>query len=89
MARRLRSSATATSISTEAGTGPLVGDSSPIEARIILTRDAFHAMTTDRPYRKRLSTREAIRRLKENSGTQFDPSAVAACVNIDRKDLVA
>ena len=67
----------------------LVGDSIPIEARIILTCDAFHAMTTDRPYRKRLSTREAIRRLEENSGTQFDPSAVAACVSIVRKDLVA
>jgi HD-GYP domain-containing protein (c-di-GMP phosphodiesterase class II) len=33
-------------------------------------------MTTDRPYRKRLSCDEACRRLRESSGTQFDPSVV-------------
>ena len=48
----------------------------PIEARIVLVCDAFHAMTTDRPYRKRLPQEEAIRRLVEASGTQFDPSVV-------------
>ena len=62
----------------------LSGEEIPIEARIILCCDAFHAMTTDRPYRKKLSTREAIRRLEENAGTQFDPSAVEACVGIVR-----
>jgi diguanylate cyclase (GGDEF)-like protein len=48
----------------------------PLEARIILVCDAFHAMTTDRPYRKRLSCEEACRRLREGAGTQFDPSVV-------------
>jgi HD-GYP domain-containing protein (c-di-GMP phosphodiesterase class II) len=48
----------------------------PIEARIILVCDAFHAMTTDRPYRKRLSVDEACRRLRTGAGTQFDPSVV-------------
>jgi diguanylate cyclase (GGDEF)-like protein len=48
----------------------------PLEARIILVCDAFHAMTTDRPYRKRLSVEEACRRLSTGSGTQFDPSVV-------------
>jgi HD-GYP domain-containing protein (c-di-GMP phosphodiesterase class II) len=54
----------------------LRGDSIPIESRIILVCDAFHAMTTDRPYRKRLSVAEAIRRLEQGAGTQFDPSVV-------------
>ena len=40
----------------------LVGDAIPLESRIILVCDAFHAMTTDRPYRKRLSEAEACRR---------------------------
>ena len=52
------------------------GEEIPLEARIILVCDAFHAMTTDRPYRKRLSCEEACRRLRESSGTQFDPSVV-------------
>ncbi|TML10172.1 MAG: diguanylate cyclase [Actinobacteria bacterium] len=46
------------------------------ESRIILVCDAFHAMTTDRPYRKRLSVEEACRRLREAVGTQFDPTVV-------------
>src|SRR5919198_6511869 len=52
------------------------GDEIPLEARIILVCDAFHAMTTDRPYRGRLPVEEAFRRLRENAGTQFDPKVV-------------
>jgi HD-GYP domain-containing protein (c-di-GMP phosphodiesterase class II) len=48
----------------------------PLEARIVFVCDAFHAMTTDRVYRKRLSLPEALRRLKAGSGSQFDPSVV-------------
>jgi HD-GYP domain-containing protein (c-di-GMP phosphodiesterase class II) len=50
----------------------------PIEARIVLVCDAFHAMTTDRPYRKRLADEEAVSRLLESSGSQFDPAVVDA-----------
>ena len=49
------------------------GEEIPLESRIILVVDAFHAMTTDRPYRRRLRVEEACRRLNEASGTQFDP----------------
>jgi diguanylate cyclase (GGDEF)-like protein len=52
------------------------GEEIPIEARIVLVCDAFHAMTTDRPYRKRLSADEACRRLREGAGSQFDPAVV-------------
>jgi diguanylate cyclase (GGDEF)-like protein len=48
----------------------------PVESRIILVCDAFHAMTTDRPYRKRLPVEEACRRLREAVSTQFDPIVV-------------
>jgi HD-GYP domain-containing protein (c-di-GMP phosphodiesterase class II) len=47
-----------------------------MESRIIFVCDAFHAMTTDRPYRKRLSIDEACGRLREAAGTQFDPAVV-------------
>jgi len=63
----------------------LAGEEIPLEARIILCCDAFHAMTTDRPYRKRLSTAEAIRRLEQNAGTQFDPEVVGTCVRLIRQ----
>jgi HD-GYP domain-containing protein (c-di-GMP phosphodiesterase class II) len=52
------------------------GEEIPIEARIVLVCDAFHAMTTDRPYRKRLTLEEAYRRLSEGAGSQFDPAVV-------------
>ena len=58
------------------------GEDIPIESRIILVCDAYHAMTTDRPYRKRLPKEEALRRLDEGSGTQFDPAAVEVCKRV-------
>jgi diguanylate cyclase (GGDEF)-like protein len=48
----------------------------PLESRIVFVCDAFHAMTTDRPYRAALPEREAIRRLRLAAGTQFDPQVV-------------
>jgi diguanylate cyclase (GGDEF)-like protein len=60
----------------------LVGEEIPIESRIILVCDAYHAMTTDRPYRKRLAAEEALRRLHEAAGTQFDPRVVEVCARV-------
>ncbi len=65
-----------------------VGEEIPIEARIVLVCDAFHAMTTDRPYRSRLAADEAIRRLAEASGTQFDPTVVEAFVRLYAADAL-
>jgi diguanylate cyclase (GGDEF)-like protein len=60
----------------------LVGDDIPLESRIIFVCDAYHAMTTDRPYRKRLPTAEALRRLDEGAGTQFDPLVVTVAKKV-------
>jgi len=57
----------------------LKGEDIPVESRIILVCDAYHAMTTDRPYRKKLPAAEALRRLAEGAGTQFDPRVVEVC----------
>ena len=54
----------------------LKGEEIPLEARIIFACDAFHAMTTDRPYREALPVDEAFRRLVSAAGTQFDPVVV-------------
>jgi HD-GYP domain-containing protein (c-di-GMP phosphodiesterase class II) len=48
----------------------------PIVSRIVSVIDAFDAMVSSRPYRNGLPVEEAIRRLLEASGTQFDPLVV-------------
>jgi HD-GYP domain-containing protein (c-di-GMP phosphodiesterase class II) len=55
-------------------------DEIPFVARIIAAADAFDAITTDRPYRKKKTPEEAIRELKKHSGTQFDPVVVSALI---------
>jgi HD-GYP domain-containing protein (c-di-GMP phosphodiesterase class II) len=58
----------------------LAGEEIPQAARIVFVCDAYHAMTTDRPYRGALPAAEAVRRLEEASGAQFDPAVVRAFV---------
>jgi len=65
----------------------LAGDAIPMGSRIILTCDAYHAMTSDRPYRKAMSHGDALRELRASAGTQFDPQVVEAllgCLYGDR-----
>ena len=50
----------------------------PLIARIIAVADAFDAITTNRPYKKKRSVEEAIQEIKRCSGTQFDPVIVSA-----------
>ena len=53
----------------------------PIGARIIAVADAYDAMTSDRPYRKAMSSEKAMSELKRCAGTQFDPKVVDAFIN--------
>ena len=59
----------------------LSGEAIPIGARIILVCDAYHAMTSDRPYRAALSHPMAMSELTTNAGSQFDPKVVDALVD--------
>jgi HD-GYP domain-containing protein (c-di-GMP phosphodiesterase class II) len=56
----------------------VAGVAIPVVSRIVCCCDAFNAMTTDRPYRARMSTAEAHAELLANRGTQFDPEIVDA-----------
>jgi diguanylate cyclase (GGDEF)-like protein len=60
----------------------LAGAQIPLGARIVLAADAYHAMTSDRPYRARKSEEEARAELVDNSGTQFDPEVVEALLSV-------
>ncbi len=61
------------------------GKDIPLGARIVTVADSFDAMTTDRPYRKALSLDDAILRLEEASGTQFDAELVKVFVRYIRE----
>ncbi|HEY6780375.1 MAG TPA: diguanylate cyclase [Thermoleophilaceae bacterium] len=52
----------------------------PIGSRIILACDAYHAMTSNRPYRRALPHAEAIRELGRCAGSQFDPQVTEALI---------
>ncbi len=54
----------------------LSGEAIPLVARIIAVADTFDAMTTDRPYRKALSSQTAVAELVRHAGTQFDGDVV-------------
>ena len=65
----------------------LVRTEIPPGARIFAIVDAFDAMTSDRPYRRRAPAEAALREIGNGAGTQFDPdlarlfiSQQAACL---------
>lgn len=60
----------------------LHGEQIPLASRVIAACDAYDAMTTDRPYRARMSEPEALAELGRCAGTQFDPAVVAALTGV-------
>src|SRR5215471_3292114 len=63
----------------------LSGTEIPIGARILAVVDCFDALTSDRPYRARLSDEEALRILAERRGTMYDPLMVDAFMSVYRE----
>jgi HD-GYP domain-containing protein (c-di-GMP phosphodiesterase class II) len=65
----------------------LAGAAIPRLARIVSVADAFDAMTSDRPYRKGMSTDIAFAEVKKQSGKQFDPECAAAFLDMQDRIL--
>jgi HD-GYP domain-containing protein (c-di-GMP phosphodiesterase class II) len=59
----------------------------PVVSRIVCVIDAFDAMVSSRPYRKGLPYDEAVRRLREASGTQFDPMVVQTFLSFAQAEM--
>jgi diguanylate cyclase (GGDEF)-like protein len=66
----------------------LVGDAIPIGSRIINACNAFDTMTSERPYREKVSVTEALAELRRCSGGQFDAEVVehVCAVILERSD---
>ena len=60
----------------------LKAQSIPLGSRIIAVADAYCALREDRPYRKALPKDEAIKIIKEESGTKWDPEMVETLVHV-------
>ena len=58
----------------------LAGDSIPMGSRILMVVAAFDAMTSDRPYRRGMSTADAFEELLARGGTQFFSDVVQALI---------
>ncbi len=56
------------------------GEKIPLLARIIAVADTFDAITSNRPYRKAMSVKKAVKILNEVKGTQLDPLIVSEFV---------
>lgn len=54
----------------------LRGDEIPLFSRLILVAETYEAMTHHRPYRRALPHAEAMRRIQDGAGSQFDPEVV-------------
>ena len=66
----------------------ICGEQIPLASRVVLVCDAFHAMITDRPYRKSIGLEQARTELIRHAGTQFDPQVVDALLGvIDREGV--
>ena len=65
------------------------GEAIPFGARIISVADAFNAMVSDRPYREGLSLEAAMREIRVNSGTQFDPVVAEAFLKLLESEAIA
>jgi putative nucleotidyltransferase with HDIG domain len=64
----------------------LAGEDVPLPSRICFVCDAWHAMTSDRPYRRALSEAEARVELERHAGTQFCPATVTALLRVLDRD---
>jgi putative nucleotidyltransferase with HDIG domain len=54
----------------------LAGDAIPVGSRILAVVDCFDALTSDRPYRRKMEDRDALQILSDRRGNMYDPHVI-------------
>jgi putative nucleotidyltransferase with HDIG domain len=67
----------------------VAGAAIPIGARILAVVDCYDALTSDRPYRRRLTDDDAVAIIVERRGRMYDPDVVDAFIGLDPTVRVA
>jgi HD-GYP domain-containing protein (c-di-GMP phosphodiesterase class II) len=60
----------------------LRGDEIPVGARIVAVVDVYQALVSNRPYRKAYPKKGALKIIREESGTHFDPKIVKVFLDV-------
>ena len=60
----------------------LRGELIPLGARIVAVADVYDALTSDRPYRPRLSRTDTVRRLRTEAGRTLDAHLTTLCIQV-------
>ena len=60
----------------------LAGKDIPLAAKIVAIADTYHALISDRPYRKGMNIEKAIAILEEGAGTQWDTDLTRTFIQI-------
>ena len=67
----------------------LKGEVIPLFARILAIVDAYESLVSDRIYRKSIDIDDAVKILRHNAGTQFDPGLVGLFIEeLKKKNLI-
>ncbi len=61
----------------------LTGEEIPMAGRILAVAEAYDVMTSDQPYREKMTIEEAVEDIRNNAGEQFDPGVVEALLRLD------
>jgi hypothetical protein len=65
------------------------GEDIPIGARLLSVVDCYDALTSDRPYRGRMTEAAALQILRDRSGNMYDPHVVATFIEVYRTIAIA
>jgi putative nucleotidyltransferase with HDIG domain len=66
----------------------LAGEEISVFSRVLAVADRFEAMTANRPYRRAIQVKDAIKFIRDNSGAQFDPEVVDAFLRLLEKEKI-
>jgi len=65
----------------------LKGDNIPLWSRILRVVDSYDAMTSSRPYKRALSSQDALKKIMDYRGIHYDPEVFDIFISVIKQDL--